>query len=92
MEKLEKFRKSDLIEIGEKLERRSMRQNKLIRTIAEHMADEDIFEAEVLEDLPIESTTEIPEQIELEKSRIQAKLEQEKARLEQETRSWNSSR
>ena len=84
-EKLEKFRKSELIEIGEKLElevRRSMRKNRLIRTIAEHMVDEDIFEAEILEDLPIESTTMTPEQIELEKSRIQAKLELEKARLE----------
>ena len=53
-EKLEKFRKSELREIGEKLEldvRKSIRKNKLIRTIAEHMVDENIFEAEILEDL-----------------------------------------
>ena len=89
IEKLEKFRKNELIEIGEKLElevRRSMRKNRLISIIAEHMVDEDIFEGEILEDLPIESTTITPEQIELEKSRIQAKLELQKVRLEQETR------
>ena len=86
---IEKFRKSELIEIEEELElevQRSMRKKKLIRTIAEHMVDEDIFEAEVLEDLPVESTTMTPEQMELEKIRIQAKLELEKARLQQETR------
>ena len=44
-----------------------MRKSRLIRTIAEHMVDEDIFEVEILEDLPIESTTMTPEQIELEK-------------------------
>ena len=40
MEKLEKFSKSELIVIGEKLElevRRSMRKNIVIRIIAEHM-------------------------------------------------------
>ena len=71
VEKLEKFRKSELIEIGEKLElevQRSMRKNRVIGTIAEHMVDEDIFEAEILEDLPIESMTMTPEQIESEKS------------------------
>ena len=70
MEKLEKFRKSELVKIGEKLElevRRSVRKNIRIRIIAEHMVDEDIFEVEVLEDLPIESTTMTPEQMELEK-------------------------
>ena len=70
MEKLEKFKKSELIEVGKKLElevRRSMRKNRIIRTIVEHMVDEDIFEAEILEDLPIESTTMTPEQIGLEK-------------------------
>ena len=89
MEKLEKFRKHELIERGEKLELevwRSMRKNILIRTIAEHMVDEDIFEAEILEDLPIQSMTMTPEQTELEKSQIQAKLELEKAQLEQEMR------
>ena len=67
---MEKFRKSELIEIGEKLElevRRSMRKNILIRTIAEHMVDEVIFEAEILEDLPIELTTMTPQQIVLKK-------------------------
>ena len=44
-----------------------MRKNILIRTIAEHMVDEDIFEAEVLEYLPIEPTNMTPEQIKLEK-------------------------
>ena len=82
MQKLEKFRKSELIEIGEKLELevlRSMRKNSVIRTIAEHMVDEDILEVDILEDLPIESTTTTPEIIALKKSRIQVKLELEKA-------------
>ena len=51
MEKLGKFWKNELIEIGEKLELEIRRS---IRTIAEHMVDEDIFEAEVLEDLRVE--------------------------------------
>ena len=55
-----------------------MRKIRLIR-----MGDEDIFEVEILEDLSIESTTMTPDQIELEKSLIQAKLELEKALLEQ---------
>ena len=63
-----------------------MRKNRVIRTIAEHIVHGDIFEVELLGDLPIESITMTPEQIELEKSRIQTKLELEKARLEQETR------
>ena len=89
MEKLEKFRKRELIEIGKKLElevRRSMRKSRLIRTIAEHMVHENIFEVEILEDLPTKATTKTPEQMELEKNRIQAKLELKKARLKQETR------
>ena len=45
-----------------------MRKNILIRTLAEHMVDEDIFEVEILEDLPIELPNMTPEQIELEKS------------------------
>ena len=88
---MEKFRKSEVIEIGKKLEmnvRRSVRKIRLIRTLAEHMVDEDIFEADILEDLPTESTTMTPGQIGLEKSRIQAKLELEKAWLKLETRRW----
>ena len=48
------------------------------------MVDEDIFEAEVWEYLPFESTTMAPEQMELERL---SKVELEKARLGQET-SW----
>ena len=47
-----------------------MGKNILIRTIAEHMVDEDIFDAEILEDLPIELMNMTPEQIELEKTQI----------------------
>ena len=57
-------------------------KNMLIRTIAEHMVDKDIFEAKILENLPIEPKNMMPEQIELEKSRIQAKVELEKCTVE----------
>ncbi len=81
MERLEKFRKSEFIEIEEKFElevRWSIRKNMLIWTIAEHMVDEDIFEVRILEDLPIEPTNMMPKPIESEKSQIQAKLKLEK--------------
>ena len=81
-------------EMGEKLVlevRRSMRKNILIKIIEHHMVDEDIFEAEILEDLPIEPTNMTPEQIELEKRRIQAKLELEKSTvLSMKREGWNS--
>ena len=70
LEKLEAMRKSSLLEIGEKLEqetRKAMRKEKLVRIISEHMVDEQIFEAEILDRLPAESTNLTAEQIELKK-------------------------
>ena len=57
------------------------------------MVDENVFEETGLEELPREIIKMTPEQIELEKARIQARMELErnrmeleKARIEQETR------
>ena len=89
LEKLEALRKSSLLEIGEKLEletRKAMRKEKLVRIISEHMVDEQIFEAEILDRLPTESTNLTAEQIELEKYKLQTRLELEKAKMEQEIR------
>ena len=96
MEKLERLRKSEIVKIGEKLElnvENSMRKHELVRKIAEHMVDENVFEEAVLEELPTEMIRMTPEQIELEKVKIQAqmelqrnKMELEKAKIEQETR------
>ena len=89
LEKLEAMRKSSLLEIGEKLEletRKAMRKEKLVRIISEHMVDEQIFEAEILDRLPSESTNLTAEQIELEKYKLQTRLELEKAKMEQEIR------
>ena len=96
MEKLERLRKSEIMKIGEKLElnvENSMRKHELVRKIAEHMVDENVFVEAVLEDLPKEIIRMTPEQIELEKIKIQAqmelqrnKMELEKAKIEQETR------
>ena len=55
--KLEAMRKSSQLEIGEKLEletRKAMRKERLVRIISEHMVDEQIFEAEILDRLPAE--------------------------------------
>ena len=96
MEKLERLRKSEIIKIGEKLElnvRNSMRKHELVRKIVEHMVDENVFEEAVLEELPTEIIRMTPEQIELEKIKIQAqmelqrnKMELEIAKIQQETR------
>ena len=96
MEKLEWLRKSEIIKIGEKLElnvENSMRKHELVRKIAEHMVDENVFEETALEELPTEIIRMTLEQIELEKIRIQArlelgrnKMELEKAKIQQETR------
>ena len=89
LEKLEAMRKSSLLEIGEKLEletRKAMGKEKLVRIISEHMVDEQIFEAEILDRLPTESTNLTAEQIELEKYKLQTRLELEKAKIEQEIR------
>ena len=96
MEKLERLRKSEIIKIGEKLElnvQNSMRKHELVREIARHMVDENVFEEAVLEELPTEIIRMTPEQIELEKIKIQAqmelqrnKMELEKIKIQQETR------
>ena len=89
MEKLERLRKSEIIKIGEKLElnvQNSMRKHELVREIASHMVDENVFEEAVLEELPTEIIRMTPEQIELEKIKIQAQMELEKIKIQQETR------
>ena len=63
-----------------------MRKERLVRIISEHMVDEQIFEAEILDRLPAESTNLTAEQIELEKYKLQTRLELEKAKMEQEIR------
>ena len=96
MEKLERLRKSEIIKIGEKLElnvENSMRKHELVIKIARHMVDENVFEEAVLEELPTEMIRMTPEEIELEKIKIQAqmelqrnKIELEKVKIQQETR------
>ena len=96
MEKLERLRKGEIMKIGEKLElnvENSMRKHELVRKIAEHMVDENVFEEAALEELPTEIMRMTLEQIELEKIKIQAqmelekkKMELEKAKIQQETR------
>ena len=96
MEKLERLRKSEIIKIGEKLVlnvENSMRKHELVIKIARHMVDENVFEEAVLEELPTEMIRMTPEQIELEKIKIQAqmelqrnKMELEKVKIQQETR------
>ena len=96
MEKLERLRKSEIIKIGEKLElnvQNSMRKHELVREIARHTVDENVFEEAVLEELPTEMIRMTPEEIELEKIKIQAqmelqrnKMELEKIKIQQETR------
>ena len=95
MEKLERLRKSEIVKIGEKLKlnvQKTMRKHELVRKIVEHMVDENVFEEAVLEELPTEIMRMTPEQIELEKIKIQAqmelqrnKMELEKVKIQQET-------
>ena len=78
MEKLERQRKSEIVKIGEKLElnvQNTMRKHELVRKIAVHMVDENMFEEAALEELPTEIIRMTPEQIELEKIKIQAQRE-----------------
>ena len=70
-----------------------LRKHELVRKITEHMVDENVFEETALEELPTEIIRMTPEQIELEKIKIQArmelernKMELEKAKIQQETR------
>ena len=96
MEKLERLRKSVIVKIGEKLElnvQKTMRKHELVRKIAERMVDKNMFEEAALEELPTEIIRMTPEQIELEKIKIQAqmelernKMELEKEKIQQETR------
>ena len=87
MEKLEKLRKSEIIKIGEKLElnvENSMRKHELVIKIARHMVDENVFEEAVLEELPTEMIRMTPEEIELEKIKIQAQMELQRNKMELE--------
>ena len=96
MEKLGRLRKSEIIKTGEKQElniQNSIKKHELVRKITEHMVDENVFEETALEELPTEIIKMTSEQIELEKVRIQARMELErnrmeleKARIEQEMR------
>ena len=96
MEKLEKLRKGEIMKIGERLElnvQKILRKDEFVRKITEHMVDENVFEETILQELPREIAKMTPEQVELEKARIQARkesersrMEVEKARIEQETR------
>ena len=96
MEKLERLRKSEIIKIGENLElnvQNSMKIHELVRKITEHMVDENVFEETALEELSKEIVKMTPEQIELKKVRILARMELErnrieleKAKIQQETR------
>ena len=96
MEKLERLRKSEIMKIGEKLElnvQNTMKKHEVVRKIAEHTVDENVFEEAALEELPTEIIRMTPEQIALEKIKIQARMEVqrnrmelEKAKIQQETR------
>ena len=84
MEKLERLRKSEIVKIGQKLElnvENSMRKHELVRKVAEHMVDKNVFEEAVLEDLPTEVLRMTPEQTELEKIKIQAQMELERNKM-----------
>ena len=81
MDRIEDFLREPALE---KLE--AMRKKKLVRIISEHMVDEQIFEAEILDRLPSESTNLTAEQVELEKYKLQTRLELEKVKMEQEIR------
>lgn len=100
MEKLCKLKKDDIVEIGKELElgiTRSMRKTQLVRIVAEHMVDNDVFDVEELCQLSIDTSELSQAHLELEKAKIEAeakvrgeaeraKAEIEKARIEQETR------
>ena len=96
MDKLERLRKSEIIKIGKKLElnvQKTMRKHELVIKIARHMVDENVFGEAVLEELPTEMIRMTPEEIELEKIKIQAqmelqrnKMELEKVKIQQETK------
>ena len=72
------------MKIGEKLElnvQNTMRTHELVRKIAEHMVDENMFEEAALEELPTEIIRMTPEQIELEKIKIQAQIGKRKRKI-----------
>ena len=69
---------------GERLElkvQKTMRKDELVRKITEHMVDENVFEETILEKLPRETAKMTLEQVELEKARIQARVESERNRM-----------
>lgn len=61
--------------------RRSMRKVNVVRGIAEHMSDNDVFEEETLSQLQVDTQELPPMQKELEKTRIATGGEIEKARI-----------
>lgn len=63
-----------------------MRKLSLVRTIVEHIVDNDISEEDVLSQLPIDKQEMYQPQIELEKVRIAARAEIKAAHIGQEIR------
>ena len=90
MEKLERLRKSEIVKIGEKLElnvENSMRKHELVRKIAEHMVDENVFEEAVFEDLPKDIIRMTLEQINWRKLKYKPKWNYREIRWNEAARS-----
>ena len=92
-QRLTEMKKDDIIEVGQRLEletKKSHRKATLVRIVAEHMVDNDIFHQEILDQLPVDAREMSPNQLELEKTRITAQFNAqariEEARIIQETR------
>ena len=87
LDKLNRLRKDELMEAARRLElgvRPAMRKTEIRRVILEHLVDNDICEESALDD--VEEIMMSAAQLELEKTKIMANMELEKARIEQETR------
>ena len=73
IERLELLRKSQLMEIGNRLElsvSKSIRKSELQRKIIEYMLDEEIFGEDTLIDVPEDTAKMTETHIELEKARL----------------------
>lgn len=87
LEQLNKLQKDNVLEIRKHLEldvRKLMIKASLVKVIAEHMVNNDIFEDEILNQLLVDVQEMSQAQFELEKAKIDVRTELEKACIEVE--------
>lgn len=82
-----RLNKDDAFVVGQNLQSDVRRKANIIKVIAEHVVDNDVFEEDMLQQVQMDTQELTPTKLKLEKARIAACVVIDKARIEQESKS-----